>query len=65
MWDWLKGKKTYIVSTFLAVSALVGFAPAPIIVGFLPTIEAFITSPQMVTLLEGLGLAALRNGVGR
>ncbi len=65
MWDFFSGKKTYIISAFLAISAIVGFVPAPAIVGLIPIIQDFMTSPQMVTLLEGFGLATLRHGVAR
>ena len=63
MWDWLSGKKTYIVSAFMAASSIFVFSATGGVAGFLPILLDFITGPAMMQLLEAAGLATIRAGV--
>ena len=63
MWNWLSGKKTYIVSMLMAASSIFGFSVTAGVGGFIPVILDFVTGPQMMSLLEAGGLAGLRAGV--
>lgn len=54
----IKGYKTYIIAALL-----VGVAIVQLITGEI-SIAEFLQSPDLLVLLNGLGLAALRNGVG-
>jgi len=55
--DWLKGKKTYLVSGLIVASSVI-----QLLVGDLSLIE-FLSSEQLLILLGGLGLGSLRAGV--
>ena len=55
--DWLKGRKTYVVSGLIVASSLV-----QLVVGDISLIE-FLSSEQLLILLGGLGLGSLRAGV--
>ena len=63
MWNWLSGKKTYIVSMLMAASSIFGFSVTDGVGGFIPVIIDCVTGPQMMSLLEAGGLAGLRAGV--
>jgi hypothetical protein len=52
--NFLKGYKTYIVATLLVLVSLVHLATGDI------SIIEFIKSPDVLVLLNGLGLGALR-----
>ena len=65
MWDWLSGKKTYILTALGALSAIFGFVPSAGISAFIPYLLDFLTSPQMGEVLTYGGIAAVRNGVGK
>ena len=53
----IKGYKTYLISALL-----VGVALIELLTGGISIIE-FMGDPDLLILLNGLGLAALRNGV--
>lgn len=55
--DFLDGKKTYIVSSLLVIVALVRLLDGDI------TLSEFISNPDFLVLLNGLGLGSLRAGV--
>lgn len=57
--SFLKGKKTYIVSFLLVVIALLD-----VITGDTSLVD-FVSDPNLVVLLNGLGLASLRAGVSK
>jgi len=57
--EWLKGKKTYIIAGLMVLVSLVQF-----LTGDLGFVE-FITNEQVLFLLNGLGLGALRSGVSK
>ena len=59
MRNFLYGKKTYIISGLMMLVALV-----ELLTGGLSMVE-FLSSPDLVLLLEGLGLSALRAGVSK
>jgi len=50
----LKGKKTYIISTLLVLVALVNMLNGDI------SISQMLSDPNLLVLLNGLGLAGLR-----
>jgi|DEB0MinimDraft_4_1074332.scaffolds.fasta_scaffold39072_1 hypothetical protein len=58
MKQFLKGRKTYIVATLLVLVSLVNFLAGD------ASIQEFLSDPNLIVLLNGLGLAAIRNGVG-
>jgi hypothetical protein len=53
----LKGKKTYIISILLVSISVVN-----LLVGDL-SLQEFLRDPNLLVLLNGLGLAAMRNGI--
>lgn len=53
----LQGRKTYIVSALLVLVAVVD-----LLTGDMSLVE-FLNEPNLIVLLNGLGLAALRAGV--
>lgn len=55
----LKGKKTYIVAGLLALVSLLDVFTGEL------ALSDFLGDPNLVILLNGLGLAALRAGVGK
>jgi hypothetical protein len=55
--DWLKGKKTYIISALMAVTSLVH-----LITGDLTLVE-FLNGEQMINLFEAFGFTTLRAGI--
>jgi hypothetical protein len=55
----MSGYKTYIIAALLVGVALVKLLSGDM------DIEAFLNSPDLVYLLSGLGLAALRAGVAK
>ncbi|PIQ96533.1 MAG: hypothetical protein COV67_08970 [Nitrospinae bacterium CG11_big_fil_rev_8_21_14_0_20_56_8] len=57
--DWLQGKKTYIVSSLMALASLMHLITGEM---SLPT---FVTSDNVLHLLEAVGLTTLRAGVAK
>jgi len=57
--DWLKNKKTYIVSGLIVASSLVQLVTGDI------SLMDFLTSENLLILLGGLGLGTLRAGVSK
>lgn len=57
--DWLKGRKTYIVASLMVLVSIVKLA-----VGDL-TFTEFFSGNDINTLLEGLGVGALRAGISK
>lgn len=55
--NWLKGKKTYIVSALMVMVSLM-----QLVTGDLTLVE-FLNSEQMTQLIEALGLTTLRAGI--
>jgi len=55
--SWLKGKKTYLVSELMVLVSLLD-----LITGDLGLV-GFLSSPDLSTLLAGVGLGTLRAGV--
>ena len=55
--NFLRGKKTYIIAALL-----VGVSIVELLTGGISLVE-FLGDPDLLILLNGLGLAALRNGV--
>lgn len=55
--NFLKGYKTYIIATLLVLVSLVHLITGDI------GIFDFVQSPDLLTLLNGLGLGALRSAV--
>ena len=55
--NWLKGKKTYIVSGLMALVTLM-----QLLVGE-TTLQEFILSEHVTTLIEAVGLGTLRAGI--
>lgn len=55
--NWLKGKKTYIVSTLMATVALLQLVTGE------TTLQDFIMSAHVTTLIEAVGLGTLRAGI--
>ena len=55
--NWLKGKKTYIVSGLMVLVTLM-----QLLVGE-TTLQAFILSEHVTTLIEAVGLGTLRAGI--
>lgn len=53
----LQGKKTYLISFLLVLVGLVRFVSGDI------GIAELLASPDVLVLLNGLGLAALRDGI--
>lgn len=56
--DWLKGKKTFIIAILMVVAGLVKLVTGD------ETISQFFSSQDLATVLTGLGLGALRSGIG-
>jgi hypothetical protein len=56
---WLIGKKTYIVAGLMAAVTLLQLITGE------TTLQEFIVSEQVTTLLEAVGLGTLRAGVAR
>lgn len=57
--SFIKGYKTYIIAFLMVLVAVVNF-----ITGDLGLVE-FLNSPDILVLLNGLGLGALRAGVSK
>lgn len=55
----LKGKKSFIIAALLVLVALF-----KVIVGDM-SLMGFLQSPELIQLLSGFGLAALRSGVSK
>jgi hypothetical protein len=55
--NWLKGKKTYIVSGLMATVALLQLLAGE------STLQEFVMSEHVTTLIEAVGLGTLRAGV--
>ncbi len=55
--NWLKGKKTYIISALMVMTSLIH-----LITGDL-TLAEFLNGEQIINLFEALGLTTLRAGV--
>ena len=57
MQEYLKGKKTYIVAALLVLVSLVNFLSGDI------PLNEFLAGADLLVLLNGAGLAALRAGI--
>ncbi|MCH7622897.1 MAG: hypothetical protein IIB46_02315 [Nitrospinae bacterium] len=55
--NWLKGKKTYIVSILMATVTLLQLITGE------TTLQEFIMSEHVTTLIEAVGLGTLRAGI--
>jgi len=55
--NWLKGKKTYIVSMLMATVTLLQLITGE------TTLQEFIMSEHVTTLIEAVGLGTLRAGI--
>jgi len=55
----LRGKKTYIISLLIILQSTVELLTGGM------TLSEFVQSPELITLLEGMGLASLRAGVAK
>ena len=55
--SWLKGKKTYLVSGLMVLVSIIDLITGEI------SLAGFFTSPNLNTLLSGVGLGTLRSGV--
>lgn len=55
--NWLKGKKTYIVSGLMFLVTLMQLLTGD------TTLQEFVMSEHLSTLIEALGLATLRAGI--
>ncbi len=55
--NWLKGKKTYIVSILMFLVSSINLITGNI------SFNEFISSDSMTLLLEAMGLSALRTGI--
>jgi len=55
----LSGKKTYIVAGLLVLISVVKMLAGDV------SIEELLNSPDLLILLNGLGLAALRGGISK
>ncbi len=55
--NWLSGKKTYIISVLMVLVGVVNYLSGDI------TLSQFLQSQDLILMLEGLGLGALRAGV--
>lgn len=60
--EWLRGKKTYIISALMACVGLVDMVTTDL--SFSGVID-FITSGNIQTLLEAAGLSSLRAGIAK
>ncbi len=56
---WFEGKKTYIISALMAATSLMHLINGD------ATLQEFIMSDQVTTLMEALGLGTLRSGIAR
>ena len=56
--SYLKGYKTYIIAFLMVLVALVQMANGEM------GLQAFLNDPNLLLLLQGLGLGALRHGIG-
>ncbi|MCH6578909.1 MAG: hypothetical protein IH802_00900 [Nitrospinae bacterium] len=56
---WLKGKKTYLIAGLMVLVSMLH-----LITGDMSLAE-FVTSEQVNTLLEGVGLGTLRAGISK
>jgi len=54
---WIRGKRTYIVSGLMVMVGIVNMVTGDM------TVIQFFTSPDVSTLLSGLGLGTLRAGL--
>ncbi len=59
MIEWLKGKKTYIVSGLMAAASLIG-----VIVGDIGIVDFFM-SENVMTLLEAAGFSSVRAAIAK
>lgn len=55
--NWLQGKKTYIVSGLMAIVTLLQLLAGE------TTLQEFVMSEQVTTLIEAMGLGTLRAGI--
>ena len=55
--NWLKGKKTYIVSGLMATVTLIQLITGE------TTLQEFVMSEHVTTLIEAVGLGTLRAGI--
>ena len=64
MWNWLKGKKTYILTALGAVASILGYTATGGISALIPMVLNFVTSPEMMDALTFGGIAAVRHSIG-
>ncbi len=57
--QWFQGRKTYIISALMAATSLMHLINGD------ATLQEFIMSDQVTTLMEALGLGTLRAGIAR
>jgi len=55
--NWLQGKKTYIVSGLMAIVTLLQLLAGE------TTLQEFVMSEHITTLIEAMGLGTLRAGI--
>lgn len=55
---WLRGKKTFIIAILMVFAGLIRVVTGD------ETISQFFSSQDLATVLTGLGLGALRSGIG-
>lgn len=55
--NFLKGYKTYIIGTLLTIVGLVNLLTGEI------TLTTFLNDPNLILVLNGLGVIALRHGI--
>jgi hypothetical protein len=55
--DWLRGKKTYLVSGLMVASSLIHVLTGEM------SVQEFFAGPHVQTLMEGIGFWTLRAGV--
>ncbi|MBC8287636.1 MAG: hypothetical protein H8E42_09225 [Nitrospinae bacterium] len=55
--NWLKGKKTYIISALMVMTSLIHLVSGDL------TLVEFLNGEQIINLFEALGLTTLRAGV--
>lgn len=63
MWNWLSGKKTYILTGLGAITSIFGFVPSVGITALIPMLLDFVTSPAMMDLLTYGSVATVRHGI--
>lgn len=57
--NWLSGKKTFIVAILMVLIGVVNFLTGDV------TLSEFLKTEEIKIVMEGIGLATLRLGVGK